>query len=64
MAGVSTTEISRELRLAFLAPDVVTAILNGDISMTAKQLRRLHDLPASWTEQRRLFGVASPQTRQ
>jgi DNA invertase Pin-like site-specific DNA recombinase len=63
-ANTSTTEISRELRLAFLAPDVVTAILNGDISMTAKQLRRLHDLPASWTEQRRLFGVASPQTRQ
>jgi len=57
-ANISKAEISRELRLAFLAPDIVTAVLNGDISMTAKQLRRLHDLPASWTEQRRLLGLA------
>ena len=51
-------EISRELPLAFLAPDIVAAVLKGDFPVTASQLRRLHDLPASWVEQRRLFSVA------
>ncbi len=60
---ISKAEISREMRLAFLAPDIVTAVLNGDLSLTAKQLRRLNDLPPSWAEQRRLFGVAAPQER-
>lgn len=62
-ANISKAEISREMRLAFLAPDIVTAILNGDLSFSAKQLRRLDDLPASWAEQRRLLSVASIHER-
>ena len=47
------------LRLPSLAPDIVTAIINGrnPPQLTAKKLMRLtHQLPIDWTEQRRLLG--------
>jgi site-specific DNA recombinase len=51
--------ISRLLRLPSLAPDIVTAIVNGKNppQLTAKKLMRLAlDLPVDWTEQRKLLG--------
>ena len=51
--------ISRLLRLPSLAPDIVTAILNGKNppQLTAKKLMRLAlELPVDWTEQRKLLG--------
>jgi hypothetical protein len=51
--------ISRLLRLPSLAPDIVTAIVNGKnpAQLTAKKLMRLAlDLPIDWTEQRKLLG--------
>lgn len=50
--------VSRVLPLAFLAPDVSEAILNGNQPevLTAGALRRLPDLPLDWTEQRRVLG--------
>jgi hypothetical protein len=51
--------ISRLLRLPSLAPDIVTAIVNGrkPRQLTAKKLMRLAlELPIDWTEQRRLLG--------
>ena len=51
--------ISRLLRLPLLAPDIVTAIVNGKNppQLTAKKLMRLAlELPVDWTEQRKLLG--------
>ena len=50
--------VSRILPLAFLAPDISEAIVNGDQpeTLTASALRRLPGLPLDWTEQRRLLG--------
>jgi hypothetical protein len=45
--------VSRSLRLAFLAPDLVEGILNGTqpIGLTAERLKRV-DLPLLWEDQR------------
>ena len=51
--------LSRLLRLPSLAPDIVTAIINGKHppDLSAKQLMRLAlKLPTDWTEQRKLLG--------
>ncbi|MDF2235801.1 recombinase family protein [Albimonas sp. CAU 1670] len=50
--------VSRILPLAFLAPDIAQAILDGGQpdDLTAGALRRLPDLPLDWTEQRRVLG--------
>lgn len=50
----------RLARLSFLAPDIVEAILEGrqPASLNARRLSRIADLPASWTDQRRLLGFA------
>lgn len=51
--------ISRLLRLPLLAPDIVTAIVNGKNppQLTAKKLMRLAlQIPINWTEQRTLLG--------
>jgi hypothetical protein len=52
--GISTSYVSRILRLALLAPDIIEAILAGraDYALTLETLER--PLPASWEEQRRL----------
>jgi hypothetical protein len=47
------------LRLPSLAPDIVTAIINGrnPPQLTAKKLMRLTaQLPIDWTQQRKLLG--------
>lgn len=58
--GVNKGDISRVLPLAFLAPDIVEAILAGrqPAGLTVTGLRRGPDLPISWIEQRRLLGFA------
>ena len=58
---VSAAYIYSILRLASLAPDVVTAIVNGRSppQLTAKQLMRLSPhLPVDWAEQRQLLGFS------
>jgi site-specific DNA recombinase len=50
--------ISRLLRLPSLAPDIITAIVNGKNppQLTAKRLMRLAlELPVDWREQRKLL---------
>jgi site-specific DNA recombinase len=47
------------LRLPLLAPDIVTAIVNGKNppQLTAKKLMRLAlEIPVDWNEQRELLG--------
>jgi hypothetical protein len=53
--NISKSYVSRILRLALLAPDIVEAVLAGRTD-TALMLDRLgRPLPASWTEQREHF---------
>ncbi len=56
--GVSNRYVARLLPLAFLAPDIVEAILDGTqpVDLTAETLTRLPDLPVSWADQRALLG--------
>jgi site-specific DNA recombinase len=51
--------VSRLLRLSSLAPDIITAIVNGKnpAQLTAKKLMRLAlEIPVDWTAQRKLLG--------
>ncbi len=55
-------EIKRRDRisLAFLAPDIVEAIVAGHqpIELTAARLKRVRDLPVSWVEQHEFLDFA------
>jgi len=54
---VDPSEISRTITLAFLAPDIVRAILNGTQppSLTLNALRRARPLTADWEDQRQML---------
>ncbi|MEM6414323.1 MAG: recombinase family protein [Pseudomonadota bacterium] len=54
---ISKGDVSKQLRLAFLAPDIVKSLLDGcgPTGLTAEHLRRLPKLPACWQAQRTLF---------
>ena len=51
---------ARLMRLNFLAPDIVVAILNGrqPAALTANKLMADTRLPLAWTEQRKALGFA------
>ena len=48
------------LRISFLAPDIVTAIIEGrqPPSLTGRQLLRVTDLPLDWAGQRRILAFS------
>ena len=56
--NISKSYVSRILRLALLAPDIVEAILAGrtDQALMLEKLER--PLPASWEEQRHLISLS------
>jgi len=57
---ISEGYISRLLRLPSLAPDIITAIINGKNppQLTAKKLMRLTlQIAVDWSEQRKLLGL-------
>ena len=56
--GLRPGAVSRLLPLAWLAPDIATAILEGrqPVDLTAMRLRDLPELPLDWSEQRRILG--------
>ncbi len=58
--GVDRTDVGRMISFAFLAPDIVQAILEGrqPVDLTAARLRRVRDLPDSWSEPRKFLGSA------
>lgn len=58
--GVSLSYAARLVRLAFLAPDIVSGILEGrqPLELTARGLMSDTRLPLCWTEQRRALGFA------
>jgi site-specific DNA recombinase len=58
-AGVNPSYFARMLRLAFLPPAVTQAILQGrqPADLTANRLKLGGIIPASWSDQRRHFGL-------
>ncbi len=58
--GVSGSYASRVIRLAFLAPDILTAIMNGrqpaELSAAALLKECRHGLPLDWQQQRDALG--------
>lgn len=61
--GRDRPDVGRRLRLAFLAPDIVSSIVDGEqpASVTIGALLRQQEIPLSWAEQRRLFGFPDPR---
>jgi hypothetical protein len=56
--NISKSYVSRILRLALLAPDLVEAILAGSTDQVLMLEKLERPLPASWEEQRRAFRCA------
>ena len=52
----SHSYLLRLFRLTALAPDIIQAIINGRQPKTLELQELLKQMPASWPEQRRLFG--------
>ncbi|MFN4283350.1 MAG: recombinase family protein [Alphaproteobacteria bacterium] len=63
--GIDPSDVGRDLQLAFLAPDIVDAILAGDqpVELTANRLRLIGALPREWNRQRELLGFAGRSGR-
>jgi hypothetical protein len=57
-AGVSGSHYTRVLRLGFLAPEIMTAIVNGRqrVGLTAAKLQQDTRLPLLWSEQEKRLG--------
>jgi len=60
VSNYSRRHLWQLLRLNWLAPDIVTAIVEGKQppSLTGRRLLRAVDVPLSWDEQRRYFGFS------
>lgn len=58
--GRSKRSIAMMISLAFLAPDIVEAALNGRLPRGVG-VRRLVDLPPEWSEQQRTLGLSAPR---
>jgi len=61
-SGVTRPYVTRIIRLAFLAPDLVEAILDGKHSVHLNLERFRDPIPLDWTEQRLLFSRPAPQS--
>jgi site-specific DNA recombinase len=59
VSNYSKRHLWQLLRLNWLAPDIVTAIVEGTqpAALTGRRLLRAADVPLSWEEQRRYFGL-------
>ena len=53
-AGLHPKVVRQGLRLAFLTPELMTAVLDGEPVLELKRIPKL--LPLSWREQCRLLG--------
>jgi DNA invertase Pin-like site-specific DNA recombinase len=59
--GIDASDVGRTMQLAFLAPDIAEAILDGrqPVELTARRLKRIGTLPLSWDRQRRRLGLTA-----
>jgi hypothetical protein len=57
---LTTSYVGRVLRLAYLAPDIIDAIVNGrqPVELSAQSLLYRHDLALDWAKQRQELGFA------
>jgi len=55
--NIDRRHVSRTIRLAFLAPDIVESIFNGvtPLNMSVDQLLKLPDFPVDWQDQRKML---------
>lgn len=55
--NVNKADFGKQVRLTYLAPDIITAIMEGRQPSTLKatHLRKLNKLPTDWEEQRKLL---------
>jgi hypothetical protein len=58
-SGLNQRYVRRVLQCAFLAPDIVEAILDGRHPPNLTVRKLWHDLPADWAEQRKCLGFPS-----
>jgi hypothetical protein len=58
--GIRQTHVGRVLRLAYLAPDIIEAIVSGrqPVELSAQSLLYRHDLALDWAKQREQLGFA------
>jgi site-specific DNA recombinase len=61
--GFDERYVSRIMKCAFLAPDIVEAILAGRQPPDLTLEKVLYRLPSDWTEQRQLFGFPALPSR-
>jgi len=57
-AGLSERYVSQMVRLGYLAPDIVEAILAGTQPRSLSLKKLLRGVPPNWSEQRQRFGFA------
>jgi len=55
---VQPRKINKTMSLAFLAPDLVKAAIEGTLPY-GMGVARLFDLPAEWSRQRQVLGLAA-----
>lgn len=60
VAQYSKRYIYQLVRLSYLAPDIITAIINGTQppDLTGRQIMRKNNIPLDWASQRIMFGFA------
>ncbi len=58
VAMFSKRYLHQLIRLSYLAPDIITAILNGTQppELTGRRIMRQNAIPLDWAEQRQMFG--------
>ena len=58
--GVSDSYVKKLMPLAFLAPEIITAIVAGQqsVDLLTEKLVKQIDLPLEWTAQKRALGFA------
>jgi hypothetical protein len=60
--GCSARKVNMTISLAFLAPDLVKAAIDGRLPR-GMGVARLCDMPAEWSRQRQTLGLTSAETR-
>ncbi|MDA0707769.1 MAG: hypothetical protein O2963_01655, partial [Proteobacteria bacterium] len=55
--GINKSDLAKQIRLAYLAPDIVTSIIEGrqPSNLNATRLRKISSLPTNWQDQRKLL---------
>jgi hypothetical protein len=61
--GINPRNAARHLQMAYLAPDIVQAILDSDVLPECSFDRIKEDLPLDWNAQSERFGFAQNPVR-